>query len=197
MLQSEGILHRRLTLCCTSLRPLVSVLLAGALAACGATSLERGRRGGRPHRSALCAGADLDVAIELPAEDWDALRNQTRLFYDTFSGECTSSPFDSPFSWFEGSVTIDGEYLAQVDVRKKGFIGSLSSERPGLKLDLGEFVEGQTYSGARRLTLNNSVGDPSYVRQCVGYSAFRRAGSRRRVATSRASPSTAKTSGST
>ena len=158
-------------------RSLVSVLLAGVLAACGSDLSGEGGGAAGDLTEALYAPARiLDVDIELPAEDWDALRNQTRLFYDTFSGECTSSPFDSPFSWFEGSVTIDGEYLAQVDVRKKGFIGSLSSERPGLKLDLGEFVEGQTYSGARRLTLNNSVGDPSYVRQCVGYSAFRRAG---------------------
>lgn len=118
----------------------------------------------------------LEVAVELPPASWDTLRNQSRSLVQTLSGDCLDGPFDQPFSWFEGSVTIDGEEFARVDVRKKGFIGSLSTERPGLKLDLGEYVEGQRYSGVRRFTLNNSVSDPSVIRQCLGYALFAQAG---------------------
>ncbi|MFK7999988.1 MAG: CotH kinase family protein [Polyangiales bacterium] len=118
----------------------------------------------------------LEVSITLPPASWDSLRNQSRSLVQTLSGDCLDAPFDQPFSWFEGSVTIDGEEFARVDVRKKGFIGSLSTERPGLKLDLSEYVEGQRYSGVRRFTLNNSVSDPSVIRQCLGYALFAQAG---------------------
>ena len=63
-----------------------------------------------------------------------------------------------------------------MEVRKKGFIGSLSTARPSLKLDLGEFEEDWAFEGARRLTLNNAVSDPAVVRQCLTYSAFADAG---------------------
>ena len=84
----------------------------------------------------------LEISVELPPESWDALRNQSRSLVATLSGDCLAGPFDQPFSWFEGSVTIDGEEFERVDVRKKGFIGSLSTARPGFKLDLGEYVDG-------------------------------------------------------
>lgn len=118
----------------------------------------------------------LEIDVELPPASWETLRNQSRSLVRTLSGDCLAGPFDQPFSWFEGSVTIDGEEFARVDVRKKGFIGSLSVDRPGLKLDLGEFVDGQRYSGVRRFTLNNSVSDPSVIRQCLGYALFAQAG---------------------
>ena len=118
----------------------------------------------------------LEISVELPAASWDTLRSQSRSLVQTLSGDCLAGPFAQPFSWFEGSVTIDGQAFARVDVRKKGFIGSLSTERPGLKLDLGEYVEGQRYSGVRRFTLNNSVSDPSVIRQCLGYALFAQAG---------------------
>lgn len=122
-------------------------------------------------------GRVLEVQVTLDPADWSALRQQTRGFIDLFAGEdCIDQPFSSPFTWFAGTVTIDGETFEEVDVRKKGFIGSLSEERPGLKFDFGEFIDGQNYLGARHLTLNNSIADDSIVRQCIGYSVFRKAG---------------------
>lgn len=118
----------------------------------------------------------LEIRVDLPPESWEALRNQSRSLVGTLSGDCLAGPFDQPFSWFEGSVSVDGAEFARVDVRKKGFIGSLSTARPGLKLDLGEYVDGQRYSGVRRFTLNNSVSDPSVIRQCLGYALFAQAG---------------------
>jgi hypothetical protein len=119
----------------------------------------------------------LEVEITLPDADWAALRAQTRDFEDALFGEdCMDEPFGSPFSWFEGAVLLDGERLGRVDVRKKGFLGSLSEERPSLKLDLGEYDATGAYRGERRLTLNNSKSDPAVVRQCLSYQAFADAG---------------------
>lgn len=118
----------------------------------------------------------LFIEITLPPASWDALREQTRDFMETLGGDCLAAPFGSPFTWFEASVTIDGTRYPRVEVRKKGFLGSLSSTRPSLKIDLGEFVDDQTYGGMRRLTLNNSREDAALLRQCLGYLVFERAG---------------------
>ena len=119
----------------------------------------------------------LQVSITMNEADWDDLRAQSRSIFDLFRGrECLDQPFGSVFTWFEASITLDGETYPRVEVRKKGFIGSLSEEKPSLKVDLGEFEEGQTHLGARRLTLNNSVQDPSLIRQCLGYEIIESAG---------------------
>ena len=119
----------------------------------------------------------IEVELTLEPANWRELRGQTRGFIDIFAGEdCRNQPYGSPFTWFPGSAIIDGEVFEFIDVRKKGFIGSLSEERPGLKLDLGEFTPRQNLLGARHLTLNNSIADDAILRQCLGYSVFRKAG---------------------
>src|SRR4051812_19240059 len=75
----------------------------------------------------------LEVRIDLPPADWAALRQQTRDIFDLLSGNCPAAPFPSPFTYFDGTVSIDGHVLQQVGVKKKGFIGSLSTEKPSLK----------------------------------------------------------------
>ena len=121
----------------------------------------------------------LKVEIELSPNDWDALRNQERTGEDLNIGaDCLppSEPFESPFSWFSGIVTVNGERLTNVGVRKKGFIGSMNEDKPSFKIRFDKFEEDQTYLDAKRLTLNNDVQDPSYVRQCLAYDLFRAVG---------------------
>ncbi|OGQ09834.1 MAG: hypothetical protein A2138_19225 [Deltaproteobacteria bacterium RBG_16_71_12] len=118
----------------------------------------------------------IEVAIEIAEGDWDELRFQSRSIVDIFGGDCLAQPFADPFSYFPATVTVDGEVLADVGVRKKGFLGSLSSDKPSLKLKLDEFVAGQRVHGLPRLTLNNNAQDPSAIRQCLGYGVFARAG---------------------
>jgi hypothetical protein len=124
---------------------------------------------------------DLDhlvrVEIEMDPADWDALRAQTNTFTGTLAKtDCQAEPFERPFTWFEASVTVDGQEFERVEVRKKGFLGSMSETKPSLKLDLGEFDSDATYYGERRLTLNNAIQDESYVRQCLSYAWFDDAG---------------------
>lgn len=116
------------------------------------------------------------VDIELAAADWDTLRFQSRSIVDIFGGDCLAQPFADPFSYFTASVTVDGETMTDVGVRKKGFLGSLNADKPSLKIKFDEFVGGRRLHDLSRLTLNNNVQDPSAIRQCLGYGVFAAAG---------------------
>ena len=122
----------------------------------------------------------LDIAIEIPRTDWDTLRRQTRTLEDVFEeigANCLSQPFAGIYSWFPARVTVDGEAYADVGVRKKGFVGSQSSVKPSLKLRFDKYVEGQTLGGVvERMTLNNSIQDPSMINTCLAYQVFAAAG---------------------
>ncbi len=131
-----------------------------------------------PDPSALLFSPDrlIEVVIELDEADWEQLRGQDRSFFDILRGDCLAEPFASPFTYFPATVTVDGINLDNVGVRKKGFLGSLSWEKPSLKIKLDKYVDGQRLRGLRRLTLNNARQDPSLVDQCLGYQVFAAAG---------------------
>ena len=60
----------------------------------------------------------------------------------------------------------------------KGAKGSFRKleEKPGFTLDFQRFAPGQTFYGLRRIHLNNSVEDPSYLNEKIGSELFRAAG---------------------
>ncbi|MDE0496414.1 MAG: CotH kinase family protein [Acidimicrobiaceae bacterium] len=122
----------------------------------------------------------LDISIEIAVEDWDVLRNQTRTLADVFAEieeYGLSRPFASIYTWFGATVTVDGETHAEVGVRKKGFVGSQSSTKPSLKLRFDKYVDDQSLlGGMNRMTLNNSVQDPSMLNTCLSYRVFAAAG---------------------
>ncbi|HUS66570.1 MAG TPA: CotH kinase family protein [Kofleriaceae bacterium] len=121
-------------------------------------------------------GHVLEVEIDMAPGDWDALRGETRSILETLGGDCLAQPFESPFTYREANITIDGRRFESVGVRKKGFLGSLSEVKPSLKVKMDEYVDGQELAGLDKLTFNNSQQDPSYVRQCLAYDVFRAAG---------------------
>ena len=122
----------------------------------------------------------LDISIEIAVEDWDTLRHQTRTFEDLFAEIAEyelSRPFADIYTWFPATVTVDGETHTQVGIRKKGFIGSQSDTKPALKLRYDRYVDGQSLGGVmQRMTLNNSVQDPSMINTCLTYGVFAAAG---------------------
>ena len=122
----------------------------------------------------------LDISIEIAGEDWDTLRHQTRTLEDVFAEierYGLSRPFADIYTWFGATVTVDGETHADVGVRKKGFLGSQSDTKPALKLRFDKYVDGQSLGGAmERMTLNNSIQDPSMVNTCLSYRVFAAAG---------------------
>ncbi len=122
----------------------------------------------------------LDISIEIAGEDWDTLRHQTRTLEDVFAEieeYGLSRPFADIYDWFGATVTVDGETHADVGVRKKGFLGSQSDTKPALKLRFDKYVDDQSLGGAmERMTLNNSIQDPSMVNTCLSYRVFAAAG---------------------
>lgn len=118
----------------------------------------------------------IEVRIEMAPADWDTMRNQTRDLFTLLAGDCTSQPFPSPFTDFNAVATVDGKRLEQTTIKKKGFLGSLSANRPSLKLKFDDFIPDQEVSGLDSMTLNNAQQDPSVIRQCLGYDLFRKAG---------------------
>ncbi len=122
----------------------------------------------------------LEISVEIAEEDWDTLRHQTRTF-DDLMAEIEkyelSRPFADIYDWFSATVTIDGETHTEVGVRKKGFLGSQSDTKPSLKLRYDKYVDGQNLGGVmERMTLNNSIQDPSMVNTCLSYQVFSAAG---------------------
>lgn len=129
-----------------------------------------------PGEATFEPGQVLQIEVTLPALDWSALRAQGRNLYDILPPNCLDSPVTKPFTWFDATVTINGDTLASVGVRKKGFLGSLSGGRPSLKLRFDKYVADQRYDGLKRMTLNNNRQDISRLNTCLAYDVMRKAG---------------------
>lgn len=117
----------------------------------------------------------VEVSITLTPADWNELRNQQREL-GVPDVNCANTPPGKTYTDFPAEITVDGVTLKNVAVRKKGGFGSISSTKPGLKVDVHEFVDDQRLFGLKHLTLNNNVQDPSLISQCLGYQLFRAAG---------------------
>jgi spore coat protein H len=112
------------------------------------------------------------VDVQMSAADFTILRAEGRSLASATS-ECFE---DYAYTEFVASVRIDGVVVLNVEIRKKGFLGSISRIRPSLKLDFDTFVDDRTYNEMSRMTLNNDRQDPSHTHQCMAYDMFRKAG---------------------
>lgn len=93
------------------------------------------------------------LTIELEQQAWDAL------------GEVRSDPRDDVHAdlWFAGQ-----EY--DVGLHLKGFDSFRPIQsKPSFKIDLGEWVDGATLHGVRRLTLNNNIQDASMMAEELSF----------------------------
>jgi hypothetical protein len=155
------------------------VVATGIVAACGSEEPASPFAPTDPAGRFFDPGHVVEVSLEIAPADWDTLRRQTRSWWDVVAVEgkaCMVQPFPKPFDWFTASITVDGLRRDRVAVRKKGFLGSLDEERPALKVRFDRFVSGQTLNGLERLTLNNSVQDPTWLKQCLAFRVFEKAG---------------------
>ncbi len=119
----------------------------------------------------------LDVQITLDESDWDKIRQQSRSLFEVLNERRKHAPIESPYTYVDASVTIDGVEFPQVGIRKKGFIGSQSSSRPSLKIKLNHVDKNNGIEGLTNLTFNNNKQDPTLVSQFLGYALFNSAGS--------------------
>jgi spore coat protein CotH len=106
------------------------------------------------------------IEIELPIDAWNDLTVD-------------------PFTYVQGSFTLDGERVDEVGLRIRGKVGSFRtlSGKPKLKVDFNRFLEDQRFFGLKSLSLNSSVADCSYLKEVVAARVYDDAG----VATSRTS----------
>lgn len=114
----------------------------------------------------------IDVSVTMNPAELSQLRSEARTLAST-DRECVP---EFEYTEFTASVTIDGDRMDRVIVRKKGYMGSLSPSIPSLKLDFNDLWPGRTYQNMTRMTLNNNRQDPSNARQCLAYDQFRQAG---------------------
>jgi hypothetical protein len=115
------------------------------------------------------------VAIEMAPDDWELVRQDERNFLGNDLG-CPTGPFTHTYTWKRATVTVNGQRVEEAGIRKKGFIGSVNSVKPSLKIKFDKYVQGQILFGKERLTLNNNVQDPSQMVQCLFYGLARAAG---------------------
>lgn len=119
----------------------------------------------------------VEVDIKVKDEDWDTLRYQSRNFFEALQPKRQFGEVESPYTYVEASVTIDGVNFPRVGIRKKGFIGSQSSSRPSLKIKLNHIDKKNEIDGLSMLTFNNNQQDTSLMSQFMGYELFNAAGS--------------------
>ncbi len=117
----------------------------------------------------------IKVEITVAPKDWDKLRFSWRgEAMEEKDGKWVATKSD--YEYVSGEVTINSVKVGKVGLRKKGYFGSLSAQRPSLKLKFDEYVKGQQFVGLDELTLNNNRQDASLLRQYLAYMWFRRAG---------------------
>ena len=114
-----------------------------------------------------------EVSIELDPSDWNTIRSEGRSINTLYSG-CLDPAFE--YTWVDAELRLGERNLGKVRLRKKGFFGSLSANRPSLRADVAEYSPEQRVFGSKNLVLNNSRQDPSFVHQCMAYAAFKAAG---------------------
>ena len=117
----------------------------------------------------------VEVNVEIAPDDWQVLLGE-----GIGMGEILfpANGFRTvpAYTHFSAAVTVDGVRYENVDIRKKGYIGSISAIRPSLKLDFETRLGEPLVGGNRRMTLNNDMQDPSHVRQCLSYDLFQEVG---------------------
>lgn len=111
----------------------------------------------------------LDVNITVARSDWRTLCRQSRKLRVALGTARKRGEFDKPFTYFPGDVSIDGVVFAEVGIRKKGFVGSLSNTRPSLKIKLDYKDKSGALAGFTNLTFNNNQQDESLASQFLTY----------------------------
>ncbi len=80
--------------------------------------------------------------------------------------------------WISGDLIINGNQLSTVGIRTKGN-SSLSQSKDGkysLQFKFNKYVKGQTYYGLDTLSINNMLGDATYMKDYISYDIMKYVG---------------------
>lgn len=116
------------------------------------------------------------IDLQVAPADWETLSKQHRSLIKTLRTDVEPSVKEDFFDYFRAELTVDGVKVGPVAIRKKGFVGSMSRERPSLKIQLDKYDKEARFAGLSTLTLNNNQQDPSTLHQVIGYQVFHEAG---------------------
>ena len=110
----------------------------------------------------------LEIQIEIPAREMAALRQ-----YHWSPGADVSERATVPVTVKEGTTVY-----TNVALHLKGSAGSFRSvdDKPGLTLHFNKLVKGQTFHGLEKISLNNSVQDPTFITDKLCRELFMQAG---------------------
>ena len=103
------------------------------------------------------------------ASHWDSLTQK-------YENHITNNGIDVPY--LPAIMAFDGHVLDTVGVRLKGLSSyhRTNEFRKPFKIDFNEFSPDQEFDGIKKLNLANEVGDPSMLRNFIGYNIMREAG---------------------
>ena len=105
-----------------------------------------------------------EIDVSISEENWNDL---------------LSHPADK--SKYTADITIDGETYQDVSFSTKGnsslmFVANdENSDRYSFKVNFGKNIDGQTYHGLSKLSLNNLFSDTAYMKDFLSYEIFRKA----------------------
>ena len=127
------------------------------------------------------------IHLEMNTSDFEQMRNESRFgpkrqrWATLWTGLILQAnqcdvPYPSQFNWYVGNITIDGLSLDNVGVRKKGFLGSIFSDAPSIKISTNKYVRGQYVGRTANITLNNNAEDPTRLKTCLNTKVFELAG---------------------
>jgi hypothetical protein len=118
----------------------------------------------------------LEVEIEVAPADWNKLREEHHDLVAALGPARLEKEPPDPYHLYPATVRIDGETVAKVGLRKRGFLGSASTVRPSLGIRFDAYDKNQLFKGLKRMSLNNNLQDPSQMRQVLAYRLFAEAG---------------------
>jgi len=97
------------------------------------------------------------VHLRLSERDWERMRREDD---DTY---------------YAADLTWNGVTVRNVGIRHRG-LGSRTSSKPGLLVDVNHYIAGQLFLGMTGLILDNAYADPSMVREAVAMKVYARMG---------------------
>jgi spore coat protein CotH len=114
----------------------------------------------------LFAGTNVvRINIQIPREGMEVLRS-------------TEFGDGQPRPRTRATILEGGTIYTNVEIRLKGWYGSFRrlDQKPSFTLHFGKSAPGQTFHGYRKISLNNSVQDPSFISERISRELFEAAG---------------------
>jgi hypothetical protein len=116
-----------------------------------------------------------EVVVRLPEAEWAVLRKEAPDVLAQLGPQRTNGLAAKAYRRHAGEITLDGT-VWKASIRKRGFIGSVSRERPSLNIEFPDLPDGRGPGGWRRVTLANTQQDASGMHLSLANAIFRESG---------------------